>query len=196
MKQPWDIRDPSPRGDAQENDIFVAVGSALTEWENVEVECAKLFAVLVSTSLKRTYLAPAVRAYGAIISVRSKGEMLRLAAESYFERRRAKQASFRDTFNERLKEYREFSNRRNDIAHGCLKSVFVTEQTTKKGRRRGAIGFYLLPSFYNPKKFKEEKFSYQYTSSDIIYYRQEFTKLQLRIESLRERMIAKQRRAA
>ena len=33
MKQPWDIRDPSPRGDAQENDIFVAVGSALTEWK-------------------------------------------------------------------------------------------------------------------------------------------------------------------
>ena len=104
--------------------------------------------------------------------------MLRLAAD-YFERRRAKQASFRDTFNERLKEYREFLWW-NDIAHGCLKSVFVTEQTTKKGRRRGAIGFYLLPSFYNPKKFKEEKFSYQYTSSDIIYYRQEFTKLQLK----------------
>jgi hypothetical protein len=42
-----------------------------------------------------------------------------------------------------------------------------------------------LPSFFNPKKYGlDEKVSFQYVAADIIYYRQEFTKLFLRIQAL------------
>jgi len=42
----------------------------------------------------------------------------------------------------------------------------------------------LSPSFYNPKKFKEEDFAYRCISGDVIHYKQEFDKLQLRLEAL------------
>ena len=66
-KKPWDVVDLCPMGDVDEKPVFDAVGRALTAWENVEVECAKLFAVFVSARWKRIYHAPAVRAYGSII---------------------------------------------------------------------------------------------------------------------------------
>jgi len=192
MKNPWDPRDPSPMGDSDENAIFNAVGRALTEWEQVENACARLFAIVVSVNQRRTYHAPAVRAYGCIVSVPTKCEMLRLAATPYFARRKSK-TQFEAQFRKLVAEYADFSGRRNDIAHGSVNRVFITEKRTAKGHRRGAIGFYLLPSFYNPKKFKEEKFSYQYTSSDVTYYKQEFTKLSLRIGGLGERMEGKRK---
>jgi hypothetical protein len=179
-------------GDSDENSIFNAVGRALTEWEQVESACARLFALLVSANQRRAYHAPAVRAYGCINSVATKCEMLRLAATPYFARRKSK-AQFESPFKKLMSEYSDFSARRNDIAHGSVKRVFITEKSTAKGHRRSAIGFYLLPSFYNPKKFKEEKFSYQYTSSDLIHYQQEFTKLSLRIGGLIEQMAGKLR---
>jgi hypothetical protein len=61
-KNPWDIRDPSLRGDANEGALFDAVGRALTEWEQVEYEFAQLFAVLVSAHQRKVYHAPALRA--------------------------------------------------------------------------------------------------------------------------------------
>jgi hypothetical protein len=186
IKKPWDVRDPSPHGDSDENAIFNAVGHALTEWEHVETACARLFAVLVSAHQRRTYYAPAVRAYGSINSFKSRADMLSAAAMAYFSRRKAKRTVFEARFNEALKLYRGFSDRRNDIAHGCLQRVFLTEKAGK-GRRPRAVGFYLLPSFYNPRKFKmDESFAYRYTSSDLIYYRQEFMKLQIQISGLRE----------
>jgi hypothetical protein len=174
-------------GDSDENQIFNAVGRALTEWEQVENACARLFALLVSANQRRTYHAPAVRAYGCISSVPTKCDMLRAAATPYFARRKSK-TQFEAQFKKLVGEYSDFSARRNDIAHGSVNRVFITDKRTAKGHRRGAIGFYLLPSFYNSKKFKEEKFSYQYTSSDLIHYQQEFTKLSLRIGGLIEQM--------
>lgn len=53
-----------------------------------------------------------------------------------------------------------------------------------------SVGYFLLPSLYHPKKYKLDsgEITYQYYSSDVIYYRQEFTKLQLRFASYREQI--------
>jgi hypothetical protein len=187
-KKPWDVVDFSPRGDINESAIFDAVGRALTEWETLEVECAKLFAVFVSANLKSSYHAPAVKAYGCITSSDQRFKMLQEASQSYFARRPAKRASFQKQSDGLIAEYKEYMPRRNEIAHGMVQRVFITGKVTKKGSRRGTIGMYLLPSFYNPKKFKDEKFRYQYVSGDIIHYKQEFTKLCWRIEGLREKL--------
>jgi hypothetical protein len=63
--------------------------------------------------------------------------------------------------------------------------VFVT----KKGTRPQLIGIYLLPSFFNPKKFKKGELTYSYVSGDVVHYRQEFTKLALKIGGLREQLV-------
>jgi hypothetical protein len=176
-KKPWDIRDISPLGDGSENTIFTAIGAALTAWETVEVECARLFAVFVSARQKRPYHAPAVRAYGSIVGAHSRCKMLQLAAEAYFARRSVKRQSFEKQFDSLMGEYDQYANRRNEIAHGFVKKVFLT-------KRHRAIGLYLVPSFYNPKKYKDGGLMYLYVSGDLIHYRQEFTKLQLRIAHL------------
>jgi hypothetical protein len=183
-KKPWDIVEPASRGDVDENAIFNAVGRALTEWEALEVECAKLFAVFVSANHKKSYHAPAVRAYGTVTSADTRHKMLQFAADSYFDKRPPKRKAYKQQCDSLLGEYKQYSLRRNEIAHGSVKRVFVTQ----KGKHRSLIGIYLLPSFYNPKKFKNEEFTYQYVSGDIIHYKQEFSKLCARIEGLRKQL--------
>jgi hypothetical protein len=119
MASPWDIRPPSKIGESDDSMIFDAVGRALTEWEGVENTCAQLFAILVSANQRQAYLAPAVRAYGSIVSVQSKKTMLREAATSYFARRKAK-SHFQKQIIDLLEEYFLASNRRNEIAHGSV----------------------------------------------------------------------------
>jgi hypothetical protein len=194
-KKPWDIRDSSRQGDHTENEIFKSVGRALTEWENVENSCARLFAIFVSAHQQRAYHAPAVRAYGSIVGFTSRGTMLRLAAKAYFDRRKDKKSIFAEEFKTLIDECSEYAARRNEIAHGSVKSMFVTEKHTKNGSRLSALGFYLLPSFYNPKKYKDEQLTYQYISSDILHYSQEFTKLDMRLNALRENMLRKKPKA-
>lgn len=187
--KPWDPRPVNPLGDSNQNVIFNAVGEALTEWEQLENACAQLFAVLVSANQKRAYLAPAIRAYGMVSGAGIRQQMLVSAAESYFSRRKGMAQKQEAELNGLMKEYSKFAARRNEIAHGLVQRVFLT----KRGVRPAAIGIYLTPSFYNPKKFKNEQLSYLYTSSDLIFYRQEFTKLSLRIGGLKEKMQIKRR---
>jgi hypothetical protein len=53
------------------------------------------------------------------------------------------------------------------------------------------LGFYIMPSFYNPKKYSmTQAVTYRYVSSDAIHYRQEFTKLHLRLTRLRADLIS------
>jgi hypothetical protein len=180
-KNPWDVREPPAKiGDPDETPLFEAVGRALTTWETVEIECARLFAVFVATKRKYTYHDPAVRAYGAIIGAVNRKNMLEFAAEPFFARRPKKKASFQKRSADLIKEYIEFSARRNEIAHGLVRRIFIT----RKGGNPKLVGIYLIPSFFNPKKFKKGELTYAYVSGDVIYYKQEFDKLQLRFEGL------------
>jgi hypothetical protein len=185
---PWDIRKPSDKGDVKPDTIFTSVGYALTEWEQVENECARLFAVFVSAQQRRTYEAPALRAFGCVISSRTRCDMLRMAAAAYFVKRPKKKRFHGDQFDKLMKAYVGYGDRRNEIAHGRVQNVLLTERRSKRGHRLPALGFYLLPSFYNPKKFKGHTFTYRYTATDVLYYAQEFTKLHLRISGIRELM--------
>jgi hypothetical protein len=189
--KPSSRRPVSPVGDSQEDMIFSAVGQALTEWEQLENACAQLFAVLVSTSHKRAYLAPAIRAYGTITSAATRKEMLVNAGEAYFASRPTKAQTFKVEFNQLMQAYIDFASRRNDIAHGLVQRVFLT----KRGTRPAAIGIYLTPSFYSARHFKNEQLAYLYTSGDLVFYRQEFTKLMLRVSGLKERLRAKPEKA-
>jgi hypothetical protein len=111
MANPWDIRPQSQMGDRNENDLLNAVGRALTEWENIESACARLFAVFVSPHQQRLHQAPAIRAYGCVVSVKTRCEMLRVAAEAYFETRPKHKVQFDGRLRGLLKEYLAYSDR-------------------------------------------------------------------------------------
>jgi hypothetical protein len=180
--KPWAIRPHAPRGDLEPKELFAAIGQALTEWEHIESSLAEIFAILVSAARKTTFWAPAIQAYGTVISVRGRCDMVRVAADACFNTREKKRAKFEDRLSGLINEVLEFSNRRNEIAHGHVTAILdIWEGAPPRTR-----GYYLFPSMYNPKKFKfGGKATYTYMSSDVIYYRQEFTKLHLRLENFR-----------
>jgi hypothetical protein len=179
---PWDIPPQSDRGDVDENTLFAEIGRALTEWEQVDTACAELFAVFVSVARRSIHHAPAIRAYGTVVSYRARCEMLRAAADAFFHNRKKKRDAFEGRLRSLINECQAFSDRRNEIVHGHVSVAY----DMRRGRARN-IGHYLVPSQYNPRKFKIKTFaSYAYTSKEIIHFRQEFTKLHLKIDALRQ----------
>jgi hypothetical protein len=111
--------------------------------------------------------------------------MLKAAAEAYFRTRKRKRAQFETQFSNLLKESLHYSNRRNEIAHGRVSLIY----TRKRGKPNKQLGYYLLPSFFNPKKFNLEQIvTHEYVSSDLIHYRQEFTKLRFRLDHFRDHL--------
>ena len=187
---PWDVPKytEDAQGDRDSKVLFAAVGEALTEWEHVEAECAELFGVLVSVSRLQTHHSPAIRAYGTVVSFRSRCEMISAASIGYFHRRKKKSSAFSQKLNRLMSECAKFSARRNEIAHGHVSEVFYI----KDRRPSRNIGYMLLPSLYNPNKFKIDAFAtYEYTSKDLVHFRQEFTKLHLKIAAFRRELSGK-----
>jgi hypothetical protein len=135
---PWDP--PFARtADANEDDIFKAVGKALTNWEFVEEALARIFAALVGT-VAYPRAGPAVRAYGSIISFRSRVEMIEWAGDAFFSLPPPSQ--FQSDLYPLMTECKDWSQRRNDIAHG---RVWPSPDLG---------GYLLFPSLYNTKKQK------------------------------------------
>jgi hypothetical protein len=181
MANLWDVPKPTlQNGEHDDKLLFEEIGRALTEWSKVEALCAELFATLLSSRLKKSLFGPPIRAWGAVIGFGARCEMLREAGEAYFHRRKKKRAELEGRFKALIQECFGFAARRNDIAHGEV----VRVETTKRGKTIHK-GYLLLPPFHNPKKYGlDEMTAYAYASSQIIYFRQEFTKLQLRIAGM------------
>jgi hypothetical protein len=77
------------------------------------------------------------------------------------------------------------AGRRNEIAHCRVSIVYHF----KRGKSR-RIGHFLLPSIYNPKKYNiEQSAAYLYASKEVIYFRQEFTKLQWKLDAFRKLLL-------
>jgi hypothetical protein len=180
LLKPWDVRPQPLIGEREPQALFVAVGEALTEWENVETSLAKLFAVLVSARGKSTFWLPAVQAYGSIASFKNRCDMIRVAGDAHFSTRQ-KIADKGGPFSKLIGEAGQYAARRNEIAHGKVSEVFWYD--ARKKSKSG--GFYLLPSLFNPRKVKKSGIAYAYVSADLLHYKQEFSKLHLRIEGFR-----------
>jgi hypothetical protein len=176
MTNPWDIPKPEPLGSRDPDSVYRAVGQALTEWEGVETACARIFAFLVGAPREWHEIAPAVRAFGVVISFPTRCDMITTAGKAFFHLH-TEVTPYEKHISDALSEAREFSNRRNEIAHGVVREV-VNQQ-------RESEGYYLVPSFYNPKKLPVSMVpAFYYTESNIIYFRQWFTRIGLKLESI------------
>jgi hypothetical protein len=163
MPQPWDVPPSPATGDPHEDAISLAVGRALTAWEFVEEQLAELFAIFVNADMADLEKAPAVRAYGSVITARGRADMLEAAAEAYFLNKPNEQLQSR--FDAILRSYRGFAGRRNDIAHG----------RGGQDSTNPAHGWYLYPGLYNTNKYPiGQPPKYLYSSAEINGFRAEF----------------------
>jgi hypothetical protein len=76
---PWDVLPREPYGDETEDALYLAVGKALTAWEELDNEQGSLFAVIV---LSQDSAANA--AYGSVASGPGRGSMVIAAADQIF----------------------------------------------------------------------------------------------------------------
>jgi hypothetical protein len=177
MANPWDVPKPEPLGDRDENVLYAAVGRALSQWETVESACARIYAFLIAAPTDEFTISPAVRSFGIVNSFPTRCEMISTAGKAYFHLH-PEVANYEKRINEALSEAKEFSNRRNEIAHGVVRHIISS--TTHESQ-----GHYLYPSFVNPKKFPVSMIpTYQYVAMNILYFALEFTKMNWKLEAI------------
>lgn len=165
--------------------LYRAVGEALSRWEEVENELAQLFSVFVGSNNFENYEAaiPAIRAYGSVVSFNGRADMMDAAAKGYFFVRRT--VSFdpeppipETRYAEVMKACRGFSSRRNDIAHGM--AIMALNEA---GR---VTGVYLQPGLFASKKNPLGKRpAYSYTAAQIDDFIKHFQDLAFQVQIYR-----------
>src|SRR5437667_11584857 len=84
MSNPWDAPPKPATADVSE-DIYTAVGKALSNWELVEAQLGEIFSIFVRTPVFLTPLEePAMWAYGSVVSFNGRADMLEAAARGFF----------------------------------------------------------------------------------------------------------------
>ena len=144
-KQPWEVPDPPPVGDATADITFRAVGAALSNWEWFEGNLSLTFSFLIGAGYGNV---AASRAYGSVETFRGRATMIQRAAEVYFRHDAddQMQAGLEEVLNRALNQ---LSARRNEIAHGIVQPFYATEDFKSVHK-----GFVLYPPFYATRKRK------------------------------------------
>lgn len=137
---PWDAPPLPATGDVDLAKLYQSVGEALSQWEHLEGHLAMIFAILVG-SLDMTE--PAVMAYGTVVSFNGRSDMIRAAMTGFLVRK--PDARLEEELREIMKLAKNFSARRNEIAHGIV-SPYVPPGANLVS---GAV---LFPAFYASNK--------------------------------------------
>jgi hypothetical protein len=175
-KQPWEVPDIPQCGDASQDDTFRAVGAALSQWELFEGNLSLAFSYFVGTGYGNI---AALRAYGSVETFRGRANMIETAAEVYFKHTPDPQLQI--LLKEILKQSRQFSSRRNEVAHGIV-SPFVGRDEADEWIN---LGFVLYPAYYATRKrqlpasipLEPLEFTFSYSSVEIYKFRDHFDKL-------------------
>jgi hypothetical protein len=166
------------QGDATGEVVFTAVGQALSAWEAMEEEIARMFVTLVGGDMSSAN--PIRRAFGRVESSGTRRNMIFAAAEAYFGRH-WDDRNVRLSFGRVLEAVSWASKRRDDVAHGIVKGI------TLDGTR---YGWFLFPANYNTERTRafwtnDESdplyftfTDFRYTSADIRAFAEKFRGLQ------------------
>ena len=163
---PWDIPTPLPTiGETLTDAIHTATGKALTSWEYLEEALAHLFALILGVGADPE-TEPAIRAYGSVISFKSRADMVRAAADVFF--RLHPSETLQPEFIALLTACIGWSGRRNDVAHGKVTNLAPLFPQ----------GVFLVPGYYNNKRQQLGKGpSYRYTAQEIRKFEEGFVDL-------------------
>jgi len=164
-ENPWDPL-PWPKiGEASPETLYAAMGEALSNWEDFDATLGAVFAAFVSDDPR-----PAERAYFAIRTFEGRLEMVRAASTAYFDARPNTQ------LQERLKELissaKNFSERRNEIAHSTVDLFRLEGERDPIIESRGYALFPTRASFRH--RDVENTPRYCYTTPEINYFSEHF----------------------
>lgn len=183
-KHAWDMPAFPLAGDTHDTDTFTAIGRALSQWEYLEAYLGLTYGHFVGSD---TPTSPAMRAYGAVSAFSTRYDMVKVATEAYFLQT---PHEIHSTFIKIIDEAKEFSTRRNEIAHGIVQPYSYDQRI---------LGYALGPSRHATRKHKlylEIDFNssnpigyiseqmYAYTSIDIDYFRMQFERLGKALEEI------------
>jgi hypothetical protein len=152
MPNAWDRPAWPSVGDGTQDDIYPAVGRALTAWCETEEAIAYLFSTVVEAGIIG---APVNRAYSSISGVRNRIRMVREAADAWFAQLGGCPKS--DDLFRILTICEKWSERRNEIAHGGVDlDVDMTSNS-----------WFLYPGYFTTKRQFGTRAEFRYTASQI-----------------------------
>ena len=172
----WDRPPPPEAGDPNADILYQAIGAALTWWEGIEENFARLFSLFTEDKT-----GAAIRAYGSIASHSGRMEALNNASEIYLTEREIpkEQADFFDLL---MKHFKKAASIRNEIAHGKVMGFNMGGKDS---------GFFLMPAMYNSRKisaymdfskpidgFAIYRANYRYTSEVVNGFFRKFQELE------------------
>jgi hypothetical protein len=165
MEKPYHILPVEKFGDKFADQTYMSVGRALSSWETLETAMESLFSILLAANIFSS-----ARIYGTCVSFTGRIDMINAASEIFFLNHKHKHARIKKF----TKVISEFSNRRNDIAHGYVVRYLGDENFE---------GHYLLPSAYSTRKHSLGYAvpAYMYNSKQILFYESHFDDLTNRV---------------
>lgn len=167
--KPWDQRPWPQAGHPNSQEIYAAVGEAISQWERYEGNLSLLFAALVSKSDNL----PARRAYNAVRTFEARIEMLRAASTAFFAEN--PNEGHESLMTAVVTDGKCYGPRRNEIAHGVVDHF---QPYPPKLPRDIIQEFALYPSFANFKQRDlEEMPLYCYAKNEIDHFAKEFLRI-------------------
>jgi hypothetical protein len=174
----WERPVPSKKGDQNPDDIYRAVGWALSQWEKTDQELAGLFSVM--SDVEDWFVVEGVRrAYGAIESNSGRRKAVEAVAEVFFGNYWDEKL-VRQSLMDIIQAVQRASRIRDDIAHGIVRTDLIIDNED--------YGSFHMPPRYNTGRsyaFKQKedgplaflRAKYRYTANDIVLFGRKFTEL-------------------
>lgn len=147
----WSRPEPKPKGSDTPDQIFAAVGLALSQWELVDEQLANLFFAFACEPSTGAYTKHAIgRAYGSIISTAGRRTAIAAAGEVYFPKWMRDNDAEKDGLKHILNAAGWAAKLRDDVAHGiCHENIEVVTSTNSVVTKEEKFGSYLMPPEYN-----------------------------------------------
>lgn len=176
QQEPWDYVEPlTSEGDADYNDILRGVGLVLHEWSLVEIALSHLQAILDGNPRDGA----AIQAYGMGRVFSSRLEGFKQIASTYFikncdQHREAELCGL-------VLQARNFSIRRNEVAHGVLRDFHSIDLT--KDAIEPKLSYFLVCPYYDQKGKSLIDFPfYMYNTKTLDKLAENIAKLQVALE--------------
>jgi hypothetical protein len=176
----WERPVARKKGDQKPDDLYRAVGWALSQWERADETLAGLFSALTECAQDPVSGTTVRRAYGAIESNSGRRKAVEAVAEVFFGNY-WDEKPVRQSLKEIIDAVGRASRIRDDIAHGIVQANLVID-----GEDYGA--FHMPPPYNTGRSHafsqKEDgalaflRAKYRYTARDIISFGRKFIKLE------------------
>lgn len=166
MPNPWDIP-PRPRfGDESADRIYEAVGGALCTWEEIELRLSWIYSVLTNRAPPSHTI---IQEYGRALNFNERVGNLEKSAAAYFIK--SPDQALEGEVSELFCEVRQFSLRRNEIAHGVI-------------RAQGRTDYFLFPPSYAARRWRSEHApTFVYNAANIHNFHHYFIELLIRVDA-------------